>query len=212
MSIRIPVRHAGPVALAYVAGALVYPSVPEGTPLRPMVAFLLPTTALLLYLLLGGLWRRDPIRPRDEPIEATYDAIVFRIVLFVVAVQMIVVVGLLDAAGVIMTRWPWLLRALPVSLGLALVAIGNLLPRMKPNVVIGIRTSRALADSAVWSQINRMAGYVGVALGAVLVVSGAVLSKQTGAGVVSIAALAGCVVLVVYSFKVRGDNHRARAA
>jgi len=174
---RIPTRHLAAMAVAYVAGVLVYPYLPEDTPGRPMIAFLLPTTALLTCVLLGWLWKRDPIRHRDENGQATYEAILFRIVLFVCSIQMVVVTGLLERAGVV----PHLVapapgRSVPILLGIALMAIGNLLPRMKPNVVIGIRTSRTLADQAAWNRTNRVAGYVAVALGAALVVIGVLMA------------------------------------
>jgi hypothetical protein len=180
----IPARHLAATAVAYAAGVLLYPYLPEATPGRPMIAFLLPSTALLTCALFGWLWKRDPIRQRDEHLQATYDAILFRIVLFVCSIQLVVVTGLLERAGVaprLIT--PVLGRLVPILVGVALIAIGNLLPRMKPNVVIGIRTSRTLADQVAWSQTNRVAGYVAVALGAALIVVGALMSpdpRQTG--------------------------------
>lgn len=201
MNTGIPPRPLAAVAVAYTAGAILYPQLPEAAAFKPMIAFLLPTAAMVTCLLLGGLWKRDPIRPHGERIEAIYDAIVFRIVLFVAGMQLIVVFGLLHVAGVI-PRAPLLPRAMPIAVGLALIAIGNQLPRLRRNVVIGIRTTRALADESVWSRTNRMAGYIAVALGTVFVTASALLSKQTAAGVISAAGLAALVALVVHSRRV----------
>jgi hypothetical protein len=191
----IPAPHLTAVALAYAAGVVVYPYVPEDTPLRPMVAFLLPTAALAMSALLGSLWQRDPVRPREPRLDDTYHAIVFRLVAFIAAVQGVVVIGLLERAQVVPHAvQPLLSRSVPILLGMALVAVGNLLPRMKPNVVIGIRTSRTLSDAAAWSRTNRIAGYVAVALGAALIVVGALMgpgpARAQAAGAAGLAAAA----------------------
>jgi uncharacterized membrane protein len=52
-----------------------------------------------------------------------------------------------------------------VLFGAVLISVGNLLPRLRPNAVFGIRTARTLTDRAVWIQTHRLAGYVVVAVG-----------------------------------------------
>src|SRR5206468_7822332 len=104
------------------------------------------------------------------PFSRTYDAIVFRLVLFIGALHGTVLIGLLghglaDRAGLPVPRLA------PILLGTGLIAIGNLLPRVKPNVAIGIRTSRTLRDRDAWLRVNRRAGYVTVALGFAIVVA-----------------------------------------
>jgi uncharacterized membrane protein len=63
-------------------------------------------------------------------------------------------------------------HAVPVMLGLALIVIGNLLPRLRPNIVIGIRTSRTLSDRGVWARTNRTAGYAAVGAGTAFLLAG----------------------------------------
>jgi uncharacterized membrane protein len=84
-----------------------------------------------------------------------------------------------------------------VILGLLLIRIGDLLPRTRPNLVFGIRTPRTLVDRQLWMQIHRVAGYVAVGLGAVLVVSGAFLSQPRMGNVLITAAFIAAGVLVV---------------
>ena len=216
MIAKIPPRHLAVAAIGYSAGVSLYPHLPEGAPYiqlvgplsfgPAMIAFLLPTAALVTSGLLGSLWSRDPIRGHEPRLEATYEAIVFRIALFVTAVQLAMVVGVLERAGAAPHALrPVVSRIVPILLGLALVAIGNLLPRMKPNVVIGIRTARTLTDKAVWSRTNRIAGYVAVGFGMVLMLAGALISPGTARGqVMSVAALGALVVLITQSRK-HGD-------
>lgn len=59
----------------------------------------------------------------------------------------------------------WADQIVPVMLGLTMISIGNLLPRTRPNLAIGIRTPRTLSDRALWIRMHRSAGYMVVALG-----------------------------------------------
>ena len=196
------------VALGYIASAAVYTWLPavsvrpgQAIPFgRPLLAFLLPTAALLVSVMLGSLWRRDPIRSRSASEEATYQAITLRIVLFILAIHAAVVSGLLSVAGVIPPIAPGLARGVPMLLGIGLISVGNLLPRMKPNLIIGIRTAGTLADPGLWMRTNRMAGYVSVGLGIVLVATGALMTPgRAVAPVVGAAGLAAVTLLVVYT-------------
>jgi uncharacterized membrane protein len=167
---------------------------------RPLLAFLLPTAALLVSVMLGSLWRRDPIRSRSASEEATYQAITLRIVLFILAIHAAVVSGLLSVAGVIPPIAPGLARGVPMLLGIGLISVGNLLPRMKPNLIIGIRTAGTLANPGLWMRTNRMAGYVSVGLGIVLVAAGALMTPgRAVAPVVGAAGLAAVTLLVAYT-------------
>jgi len=200
--------HLAVVAVGYVVSAAVYAwlpavSVRPGQAIqfgRPLLAFLLPTTALLVSVLFQSLWQRDPIRSRSASEETTYQAITFRIVLFILGIHAVVVSGLLSVAGVIPPIAPGLARAVPILLGLGLIGVGNLLPRMKPNLIIGIRTSGTLADPCMWMRTNRMAGYVAVGLGIVLVGAGALVTPfRAVAPVIGAAGLAAITLLVVYT-------------
>jgi uncharacterized membrane protein len=199
-------RHLIAIIAAYAVSAAVYTKLPAvpltyGT-VRPMIAFLLPTAALATYVLLRVIWTRDPFRPRDENGEAIYDAIVFRMVLFILGVHAAVLIGLLtfDESGPSLA--PVLARAVPVLLGLAFVSIGNLLPRLRPNAGVGIRTSAALADRGVWMQVNRFAGYVAVALGSVLALTGALLPPGPIVGnIAGFSFIVAAAVLFVYARK-----------
>jgi hypothetical protein len=200
--------HLAVVAVGYVLGAVVYSWLPAvsirpGQPIpfgRPLLAFLLPTAALLVSVLFRSLWQRDPIRSRSASDETTYQAITFRIVLFILAIHAVVLSGLLSVAGVIPPIASGLARAVPILLGLGLVGVGNLLPRMKPNLVIGIRTAGTLADPGIWMRTNRMAGYVAVGLGIVLIGTGALMMPgRAVAPVVGAAGFAAVTLLVVYT-------------
>jgi uncharacterized membrane protein len=138
----------------------------------------------------------DRVRSGNGAFEATYQAIVFRALLFVLALHVLVMIeltGVLNAIGIRVSSG----RLVVVLLGLALVAIGNLLPRTRPNVAVGFRTRRTLTNAQLWGQVHRVGGYATVGLGIVIGVTGLVLTHDTLGAVVSGAALFAATVVVV---------------
>jgi uncharacterized membrane protein len=169
--------HLAIIAAGYVATAAAYGRL---FPMyRAWVAFLLPTSAALIYTLFELIRRRDFIRRREPGTDATYAAIVIWIMLFIAALHVTVLAGAVLLQGPAPDRAAFTARAVPVLVGLAFVAIGNLLPKLQPNLVIGIRTSRTLADRGIWRRTNRVAGYAAVALGAVFIVAGGLMPHGT---------------------------------
>jgi len=184
------------VGAAYLASIAAYPSLPGPAPgiARPLIAFLLPTTAALVYILARRVWLRDPVRDGDEAFEPTYDAIFFSVVLFIVVLHLLVI-GMLT--GVLPAHRAALVRGTMVLFGLLMLRIGNLLPRTRPNLAFGIRTPRTLINREFWMRLHRIAGYVTVVLGSVVILSGTFLSHQRMDNVLGPAALAAAAVLVV---------------
>ena len=138
---------------------------------RVMIAFLFPTTAAVIYGLFRSL--RTPRSMSEEAGDQDgVEAIVFWILLFLMSLHALVIAVL---SGV---QWiqPWAGRAVVVLVGLAFVVIGNLLPRTRPNVAVGIRTARTLADRRLWMVTHRITGYVLVAVGGVPAFSGVFLA------------------------------------
>src|SRR5579864_473087 len=151
-------------AALYVVSGVAYARLPVSVVDPALIAFLLPTAALTIYGLMRLLAARDPAYCSHEISSRTYDAIVFRVVLFIGALHGAVLIGLLGRG--VVSRWgPVVPRLAPALLGVALMAIGNLLPRTRPNSAIGIRTTRTLRSRDAWLRVNRRAGYVTVALG-----------------------------------------------
>jgi hypothetical protein len=68
---------------------------------RLLIALVLPTAAAAIAALLRHLWLSDPIRRADPEFETTYRAIVFRIVVVMIAIHLLVVA---DLAGVEIVR------------------------------------------------------------------------------------------------------------
>jgi uncharacterized membrane protein len=202
------------IVIGYVAGASVYPAIPRpycGPECdisigRLLIAFLLPTATLLLPLLLNALWTRDPVRDRNEEAERMYQGIVLRVELLILGIHIAVLTAFATAlqSDVIQV----LARLVPMMFGIAVVSIGNVMPRLRPNLVIGIRTRNTLSDRAVWMATHRIAGYIAVACGLAIAAAPLSLALPVGSRMILIVgpfALLSIPALIVYS------NRKARA-
>ena len=165
----------------------------------PLVAFLLPTAVAVTDVLLRGLIVRNAVHePCALNVLAIYDAIMLRLVVFVFGVHATVLGGLL---GLFWGR-QWAAQVVPLMLGITMIGIGNLLPRIRPNIAIGIRTRRTRSDHALWLRVHRAAGYIVVAGGAVIVLAAIAVPRPVGPGMILLvgpAALAGTWLCVRFS-------------
>ena len=190
------------IALGFLVGASAYPYLPADAldnklSLQLEVAFALPTTILVLHLLFRSLWRHDRIRTGNGSFEATYHAIVLRTMVFVFAMHTLLMLALTDVMDVIGTH-TWGKRVVVVMLGLTFVAVGNLLPRTRPNIALGLRTARTLANVQLWQQVHRVSGYATVAFGALIAIAGMIAPMRDAvAGVLSLAGVAAVITVFV---------------
>jgi hypothetical protein len=196
-------RSTAVIVVSFIAGLFAYPKLPgpfleQSLFARFEVAFGLPTAALVIYALFHSLWTHDRIRSGNGAFEATYQAIVFRVLLFVFALHVVLMIELTDAMNAVGIRTA-AGRMVVVMLGLTFMAIGNLLPRTRPNVAVGVRTARTLTNTQLWQQVHRVGGYATVGLGVVTVVTGIVSThKGVGAFILAAAAVAAMIVFVSY--------------
>ncbi len=167
----------------------------------PMVVFLLPTAVVVTDFLLRDLFVKHPIDESDAPNTlAVYDAIMLRFTVFVMGVHgavLLAVLGLLSGRR-------WAAELVPLMLGFTMIGIGNLLPKTRPNLAIGIRTRLTLSDRALWMRVHRWAGYLMVGCGAVIVLSAIAVPRPAGPGMILVvgpAAFAATCLLVRFSRK-----------
>jgi len=155
-----------------------------------LIAFALPATAAVIYVTFRPLWR-NATGPSE--IAGTYRAMTLQAILFVLVLQALALATLADVRGARAIA-P---RAVAVLVGLFFVGVGNLLPRTRPNLLIGIRTARTLDDRELWTRIHRTCGYLAVGFGTVVALAGAFLSRHGIQAAVSVAAVACAIALPV---------------
>jgi uncharacterized membrane protein len=147
---------------------------------RAVAAFGLPTIALLVLLLL----HEAPVRPLGRaaaralgfgdtasgrrPVEyhkfaGSYQLIVAWVVMLVLSMHIAVLSTALGWGGEPGT-------IVGIVFGGGLIVVGNIMPRLRPNPVAGIRTARTMADPNLWSRVHRLYGIFWVIAGIVVLI------------------------------------------
>ena len=192
------------IAVTAIASAIAYPRLPETVPShwnlqgqvngwqpRGRAAFLMPIVLLVLWGLMRGLPAIDPRRANYAKFQPTYDFVV-NAVLTVLALIHLAVIGAALGAPISIHR------LVPIAFGLMLIAIGNQLPRARPNWWFGIRTPWTLSNDRVWERTHRVGGYLMTASGAAIII-GALVTKLAGPLIIVCVAGAG-LGSVIYSY------------
>lgn len=119
----------------------------------------------------------------------TYDAIVLAVVLMLLGGHAAIIAGALGYAGLAV-------RIVPMVLGACLVVMGNVMPRLRPNWVAGIRTTRTLEDPQLWRITHRAFGTAFV-LSGVLTMAVALMAPRygllTGIGTLALSCVVGLI-------------------
>jgi immunity protein, SdpI family len=153
------------------------------------LALVLPVTAAVIW------WVFQSLRPAngDAAHQTTHTRIALAVVIFVMALETLIVA---TVTGVEWLR-PLAPRATVVLVGLFFIAVGNLLPRTRPNLAIGIRTTRLLADRRLWMQMHRVTGHVAVLFGVVVALAGLFAAGRTIGHIAGAAAIVATAVVAV---------------
>jgi uncharacterized membrane protein len=192
------------IAVTAIASAIAYPRLPETVPShwnlqgqvngwqpRGRAAFLMPIVLLVLWGVMRGLPAIDPRRANYAKFQPTYDFVV-NAVLTVLALIHLAVIGAALGAPISIHR------LVPIAFGVMLIAIGNQLPRARPNWWFGIRTPWTLSNDRVWERTHRVGGYLMTASGAAIII-GALVTKLAGPLIIVCIAGAG-LGSVIYSY------------
>jgi hypothetical protein len=193
-------RHLVLVALGYVSGLLMLSRsagpgvrlVPWGLVGGTMIALLLPTAAAVNYLVFRRVSGPAPNADPDLASGAAIGEIGFRITAFEIVLHWLI---LLNLAGAFGSGSMVPARLVVVFFGVLLIGIGDLLPRTRPNLAIGVRTPLMLKDRNIWMQMHRIAGYAAVGLGAVIVLAGIFLGHPEIAQVINAAAIVAMTLM-----------------
>jgi uncharacterized membrane protein len=172
------------------------PAAYDGAPIQQqlLILFALPTTATAVYAVIRILQRRQGMLAEALAPDPAIQTIVFWILLFLISLHAIVLGVLIDLLGIRQLA----LRTAMLLLGLTLVAVGNVLPQMRPNLALGIRTSRSLNSRSFWLLIHRAGGYMCVGVGAVIMASSVFLSARGLGPAAGALAVTGTLVYSVW--------------
>lgn len=173
---------------------------PNGWMPRAMGAWFAPVFGLALWLFVRFVPKVLPASEKKRLPDGQLALVSALTALFLTAVHALVLyVALIPGASLM--RPVWLL------LGAFFVALGLVLPRVKRNAFVGIRTAWTLTSDENWARSNRVGGYSMVVGGIGAALAG-ILGGAAG-GVAAIALLLGsALVPAVYSLVLarRGDQ------
>jgi len=164
----------------------------DGWSSRLVLVVVFPAIAAVLGLALAFLPRLDP---RGEEFRRSTSVywIVVNGVLVCMAGLHVVLVG-------VNLGWPIKVPLLvPIGIGVLFLLIGNLMPRMRPNWFMGIRTPWTLSSDRVWRKTHRLGGYCFMGLGVLLVGFGLLAPSGDFAYLLG-GILVAAFVPVVYSY------------
>ena len=208
-----------PVAAAFAFSAAVFSKLPESSspnfsavyPLpasdgdsmpRAFVALMFPVVALLAWLLINFLAKvssgKKPLpdwwinektgSAAVQRFEPTFNTIIFAMMCLFLLLHLALLGSLLG--------WPtWSYKLIVAIIGAGLIAAGNVLPRTKPNWIMGLRTKRTLSDPVIWARTHRRFGAMMVVAGLIVMVTAIVAVRY--AFVVAIVALALAALVAV---------------
>jgi len=205
----------GAVLLAWGFSIWAYPSLPErvathwglsgradGWSPKSVMVVVFPAVMLGLGLLLTVLPKIDPRQKEVAAHAKTYFLLINVILVFMAGIQVLLV-------GVNL-GWPIEIPMLiPVGVGLLLMVIGNLMPRMRPNWFMGIRTPWTLASEVVWRKTHRLGGYCFMLMGLLMVLIGFVATPDGLPYMVGVVIALAVIPLVYSYFAWRQEQERA---
>lgn len=194
-------------------GVLPFPTEPRPDTAPKWVAVLampsLATVIWALFQVLGGpagirvariIYRDVPDALLEmttiERFRVTYDTIAFWIVMLVLGVH----AGMIASALGHEQLAP---RLIAVIMGVSLAAAGNVMPRLRPNLVAGVRTPATLRDPQLWRATHRVLGAGFVVAGLLTAVVGLV-APAYGLMTAVATLVTACIVAMIAGRRARG--------
>lgn len=183
------------------AGAVLYNSLPDtmaihwgfdgtanGWASKLVAVFVLPGVLLILNLLFPVLLNMDPKNKNmDEKIKTLVHWIIPVVSVFCAGVTLAEACGIESKIALIG----------PMIMGVLFVAIGNFLPKTTQSYTVGIKLPWTLNSEENWNRTHRMAGFLWVAGGIVMIITA--LLGLGFAGMIAMIVLMA-VVPTVYSY------------
>jgi uncharacterized membrane protein len=129
-----------------------------------------PLIAAGINLAMLFLPRLDPGRANYANFQTAYDTIRATVIAVQAAVYAVTVLAIRGSGvniGII----------IPVILGVVMIVIGNVMPKLRPNWFVGIRTPWTLSSKIAWDRTHRYGGLLFVASGMILML-GVLLPPQ----------------------------------
>lgn len=140
-------------------------NVVSGYSSRNMAAFGIPVFMLLMAVIVNVTYRIDPKRENITRSREMKQIMRWFIVIVAVLVQSVIV---LSAVGVTIQVG----RFMSMPIAILFIVAGNYMPKCRQNYTMGIKLPWTLADEENWNRTHRLAGYVWIVGGILMVILG----------------------------------------
>jgi uncharacterized membrane protein len=162
-------------ASEFIAAIVLFPYLPEQIPIHWNIAgavdgsagkefiFALPVLSLVLTLLFHWAPR---ITPKGENIEKSGKIYPGLMVLLSLLMAALLTITAVTAFGISVPTT----EIIFAILGILMLFIGNYMPKVKPNYVLGIRLPWTLSSEVVWVKTHRFSGWVFLVIGLLFLV------------------------------------------
>lgn len=193
------------VAAMVVVALWAFPQLPEQVPSHwnargevdgwsgRWIVFLPPAIGLFIWGLMQALRRVDPRQENYERFEPTFWTVVN------LTIGVMLVVHLMTIGAALGWRLPGVDVVMITALGLLFLGLGNVLPRVRSNWWMGIRTPWTLSSERVWRSTHRLAGRTFV-LGGIVVLAALLLPAGWRVYMIMIAITLSAFIPAIWSW------------
>lgn len=186
--------------------AVLYNRLPEQMPMHwnldgtveydsKSLLWILSSMGLFFTVLFEVVPKIDPKKENYKKFSKSYDLFILALVIF-----MDVVLGITLVEGMMPNTIP-VGKVVMLLLGALFIILGNILPKVKTNFYIGIRTPWALSDPDVWNRTQRLGGKLLFLLGVVTVISGFLFNQIACYVILMIGVVLMSVIVMVMSYR-----------
>jgi uncharacterized membrane protein len=194
------------VAAAFVISGIFYPRMPlimashwnaqgqvDGYMNKSVMMFMMPAIMAAEALFFYAILLIDPLRKNILKFRVYYEGFILLMTVFLLAVHLFTIAwsqGIQISMNIFM----------PLMIGILFFIMGAIMPRLRPNWFMGIRTPWTLSNETVWIKTHRLGGIL-FKLSAILVLFGA-LWPQYAVFIILAPLLAASAVTILYSLVV----------
>jgi uncharacterized membrane protein len=193
------------VIVALVASAMVYSKLPDPLPThfdlngnpngwmpRAIGAWVVPAIGLALWIFTRFIVKLLPGGDKKRLNASSVALVAMMTTVFVSAVHLVILyVAVVPGASVT--------KPIFALMGFLFIGIGLILPRMRRNPIIGIRTPWSLTNDENWARTNRMAGY-SMVLGGIAGGTAGSFGGPIGGGLAIACFMVASIIPAIYSF------------
>lgn len=136
----------------------------------------------------------DPRKQNYEKFKGSYIAFIIILQLFLLMMTAIVIYEAFFPNTISIAMF------VLAAVGVLFMFLGNMLPKIKSNFYMGIRTPWTISDSDVWFKTNRLAGFLMFISGIIIFISAFVLNNIAAFIVTMLCVAISCLIPTVMSY------------